>query len=68
MSIRKKIKNLLINEESTIKELAEKLSQKKKTSINPDSISQKLLRESIKYNEVEEILDVMGYDIVFVKR
>ncbi len=68
MTIRKKIKNILTNEDLTIKGLAENLSQKKGTKINPDSISQKLLRDSIKYKDVEEILDILGYDIVFVKR
>ena len=68
MTIRKKIKNILTNEDLTIKGLAENLSQKKGTKINTDSISQKLLRDSIKYKDVEEILDILGYDIVFVKR
>ena len=68
MTIRKKIKNILTNEDLTIKGSAENLSQKKGTKINPDSISQKLLRDSIKYKDVEEILDILGYDIVFVKR
>ncbi len=68
MTIRKQIKNILTNEDLTIKELAEMLSEKKGKNINPDSISQKLLRGSIKHSEVEEILDTLGYDIVFKKR
>lgn len=68
MSIRKKIKNLLTNEDLTIKKLAEALSEKKQKYINPDTISQKLIRDSIKYKDVEEILDVMGYEIVFQKK
>lgn len=68
MSIRKQIKNILTNEDLTIKELAEKLSDKRQKVINPDSISQKLLRGSIKHAEVEEILDLLGYDIIFQKR
>lgn len=68
MSIRKQIKNILTNEDLTIKQLSEMLSSKKQKQINPDSISQKLLRGSMKHSEVEEILDVLGYDIVFQKR
>lgn len=68
MTIRKRIKNLLTNEDLTIKKLAEELTKKKQKHINPDTISQKLIRGSIKFNEVEEILDVLDYDIEFKKR
>lgn len=68
MSVKTKIKALLATEDLQLKELAEALSEKNKISINPNDISRKINRETIKYNEVEEILDVMGYDIVFVKR
>ena len=68
MSIRKKIKNILTNEDLTIKKLAEALSEKKQKHINPDTISQKLIIDSIKYKDVEEILDVLGYEIVFQKK
>lgn len=68
MSVKTKIKALLATEDLQLKELAEALSEKNKISINPNNISRKINRETIKYNEVEEILDVMGYDIVFVKR
>lgn len=68
MSIRAKIKSLLAGENITIKEAAEKLSAKNHKKINPDSISQKLLRGTIKFCEVEELLDILDYDIVFKKR
>lgn len=68
MSIRKIIKNILTNEDLTIKELAQRLSEKNKKVVTPDSISQKLLRGTIKHSEVEDILDVLGYDIIFQKK
>ncbi|OLA93746.1 MAG: hypothetical protein BHW64_06105, partial [Candidatus Melainabacteria bacterium LEY3_CP_29_8] len=68
MTIRTKLKSLFASENITIKEVAEKLSSVKNKIITADSISQKLLRGTIKFQEVEEILDVLDYDIVFIKR
>lgn len=68
MSVKTRIKALLANEDLQIKELAEMLSQKKNITIKANSISQKLIKENMKFNEVEEILEILGYDIIFQKR
>jgi len=68
MTIRSKIKAILSYENSTFTELAAKLSARYNKKIEVNSISQKLIRNTIKYVEVDEILDVLGYDIVFQKR
>lgn len=68
MTIRTKLKSLFASENIKIKEVAENLSNVKNKTITADSISQKLLRGTIKFQEVEEILDVLGYDIIFKKR
>lgn len=68
MSIREDIKSLLAKENITLTELAEEISAKthKKTTVY--SLSQKLLRDSMKYNEVKKILDCLGYEIDFKKK
>lgn len=68
MSIRSKIKSLLANEDLTMKSLAEKLSNAKNKKVTLDSISKKLTKDTIKYTEVEEILDLLGYEIEFKKK
>lgn len=68
MPIKKKFKTLLVEEDIKIKELAEMLSEARSKRIPPNTISQKINRETIKFNEVEEILDILGYDIEFKKR
>lgn len=68
MSVKTRIKSLLANEDIKIKELAELLSKKRGQTVLPNTISQKLLKENMKFNEVEDILDVLGYDIIFQKR
>lgn len=67
MSIREEIKMLLAKKNITMTKLAELLTQKgTKTSIK--SISNKLSAQTIKFEEVRKILDVLGYDIEFKER
>lgn len=68
MSIREEIKSLLAKENITLTELAKEISAKMNKKITVYSLSQKLLRDSMKYNEVKEILDCLEYDIEFKKR
>lgn len=68
MSIKKKLKTLFVEEDIKIKELAQMLAEKRNAKVLPNALSQKINRESIKFNEVEEILDVLDYDIEFKKR
>lgn len=62
MSIREEIKSLLAIENKTMKDIAEQME----TTIQ--NLSQKLRNKTIKFEEVREITDLLGYDIEFVKR
>ncbi|MEI3254878.1 MAG: hypothetical protein V8R83_06185 [Candidatus Gastranaerophilaceae bacterium] len=68
MSIKTKIKSLLAFEDVKINELAKLLTEKSKKEILPNTISKKINRASIRFSDVEEILDVLGYEIVFKKK
>ena len=68
MSIREDLKSLLAKENITLTELAEEASAKTKKKITVYSLSQKLLRDSMKYNEVKDLLDCLGYEINFKKK
>lgn len=68
MTIKRKLKSLLASEEIKLKDLAKMLEEKRKTRVLPNGLSQKINRSSLKFDEVEEILDIIGYDIVFKKR
>ena len=68
MSIKTKIKSLLASEDVKINELAKLLTEKSKKEILPNTISKKINRASIRFSVVEEILDVLGYEIVFKKK
>lgn len=67
MSVREHIKTLLVKECMTLTELvklASKISDKK---ITVDSISKKLQKETMKFNEAEFLAEVMGYQLKFEK-
>ena len=62
MSVREEVKSLLAKENKTMKDIAEQMD----TSIQ--NLSQKLRNKTIKFEEVREIADILGYDIEFRKR
>jgi hypothetical protein len=67
MAVRKDIKVLLANEDITLTELARRLSLKTGKNIAMKSLSQKLSNETLKYDEVKLIAEVLGYKVKFEK-
>lgn len=68
MSIREELKSILALNAMTITKLADLANEKDKVKYTPQSISEKLSRGTIKYEEVRFLLDILGYDIKFVRR
>ena len=62
MSIREDIKSILARENVTMQSIAEKLNS------SVQNLSNKLRSKTIKFEEVREIADILGYDIEFKKR
>lgn len=62
MTIKKRIKIILDNQGKTIEELAVLLNWSSRALHN------KLSRDSLKYYDVEAILNVLGYDLKWQKR
>jgi len=58
----KPIKQLMQEKGVSVKELAEMLE------INPQSMSNKLYRDSFSYNEVVKIADLLGCDVKLIMR
>ena len=67
MSVREDLKILLVKENLTLAKLAEIASAKTNKKILADSISHKLARSSMKYDELKELVEAMGYKIKFEK-
>ena len=65
MSSKETVKILLVKREMTIKTLAEKLTELTGKNYSRSSLSSKINRSSLNYDEMEDIAKVLGYKIVF---
>ena len=68
MNIRNEIKAQIVRAGFTMQALVDRLSDEYDWSDSVSNLSAKLQRESIRYKEVVELADVLGYDIVWQKR
>ena len=68
MNIRNEIKAQIVRAGFTMQELVDRLSDEYDWSDSVSNLSAKLQRESIRYKEVVELADVLGYDIVWQKQ
>lgn len=68
MNVRNEIKAQIIRTGLTMQQVVELLSDEYGWSNSVSNLSAKLQRESIRYKEVLELADVLGYDLVWVKR
>jgi hypothetical protein len=68
MSVRETIKTLLLKEHMTLTELAEMFSKQTNKPYTVDGLSRKLQNETMKYNEAEKLINLIGYDIKLVKK
>ena len=67
INIRNDIKMMLAKRGMTMTQLAEKLSTQDK-KITVYSLSKKLRLNTIKFQEVREILDILGYEIEYKEK
>ena len=67
MDIRNEIKSLIAKNGTTLKKICEKMSQDSGNNIAGNNITNKLRRKTIKFEEVQDILAVLGYHIEFVR-
>jgi hypothetical protein len=68
MPIREEIKSILAKENLTMSDLAEKISEKTGKNCSLQSISQRLLRGTLTFNDAEVIAEILGYDLKFKKK
>lgn len=67
MSVSEDLKILLLKEKTTITELAKLATEKSDKNYTVFGISQKLARNSMKYDEVKFLASILGYKIKFEK-
>ena len=68
MNIRNENKAQIVRAGFTMQELVDRLADEYDWSDSVSNLSAKPQRESIRYKEVVELANVLGYDIVWQKR
>ena len=68
MSVRNEIKAQIVRAGFTMQEVVDLLAEEYDWSGSVSNLSAKLQRESIRYKEVVELVDVLGYDLIWQKR
>jgi len=66
--LREDIKILLLKKHMTMTELASKMSEFLGKNVSQSGLSQKLGNESLRYDELMAILEILGYDFEYKKR
>lgn len=68
MDIRNEIKSYIVREGRTMTEVIEQLAFEHDWSESVSNFSGKLQRNSLRYSEVLELADALGYEIVWQKK
>lgn len=68
MDTKELIKHLLLMKNMTMTELCEKMSNRINAPYTIHNISGKLKRNTIKYSEMKDILDILGYEFTIRKK
>ena len=68
MNIRNEIKSYIVREGLTMSEVVDRLVEEHGWSASVPNFSGKLQRGSLRYSEAKELADVLGYELVWLKR
>lgn len=68
MGIYEEIKYLTAKEHITLTKISDILRKRKYDKLTLSNLSRKIKNQTIKFEEVREIADILGYDIKFEKR
>ena len=68
MTVRNEVKAQIIRAGYTMQELVDRLHEEYGWADSVSNLSAKLQRESIRYKEVMQLADVLGYDLIWQKR
>ena len=68
MSVREEVKSLLAKEAMTMNILAKEMTLRTGKQYSMKSISDKLARKTLRYEEFITILDILGYSIEYKKK
>lgn len=68
MPLKEDLKALIIKTGWSMTAIVEELNKRYNRDISIQNFSSKLIRGTLKYSEVEEVLDIIGYKIEWIKK
>ena len=68
MSLYLDLKSLIVKSGFSIKSVNDQLNLRNGTDYSFQNLSRKIRHETLRYSEVEEILDVIGYKVIWVEK
>lgn len=67
MALKDKLKGLIISQGFTMSQVNDELNRRHKTNFSFQNFSNRFRKETFTYNEVEEILNIVGYHTEWIK-
>lgn len=68
MGLKEDIKAYIVSSGFTITRVTEELNKRNGSDYTVQNLSNKIRKESLKYSEVLQIADIIGYDIEWIKK
>lgn len=68
LTIKDEIRSYAVRKGLSIRRLSELLNARRGTTTSPQNLTKKLANSTLRYDEVKEIADVLGYEIVWVEK
>lgn len=68
MGLKEEIKGYIVSSGWSITRIAEELNKRNSSEYTMQNLSNKIRKESLKYSEVLQIADIIGYDIKWIKK
>lgn len=68
MELRLRVKNLIMNSGYSLKSFGDIYNSQFNTNYNQQSFNRKINEGSIRLDELENILDILGYEVVFRRK
>lgn len=68
MGLKEEIKSYIVSSGWSITQLAEELNKRNGSDYTMQNLSNKIRKESLKYSEVLQIAEIIGYDIKWIRK
>lgn len=68
MSLKNDLKGLITKQGFTMSQVNDELNRRHGTNLSFQNFSNRMRKESFSYNEILEILDIIGYEIQWVPK